>query len=84
MMMMLKHEVSEALCVLCSNLERVCSKKSTLLFKFETKFHSRAKGNPWETVMLCRPTLYALLAFISATRVRHKTDKAKETKLVCL
>jgi hypothetical protein len=42
---MLKNEVSEVLCMLCSNVERSAA-KSQLFFNFKRIFHSQAKGNP--------------------------------------
>jgi hypothetical protein len=57
------NEVSVALSVLCSNLERTCSKSQFFYLNFKTKFHSWAKSNPWVGCkqptghMLCSPGL---------------------------
>jgi hypothetical protein len=54
---MLKNEVSGALCVLCSNLERSVTKSQLYYLNFKTTFCSWAKGNHREDHMLCRPVL---------------------------
>jgi hypothetical protein len=43
----LKNQVSEALWALCFNLERKCSKKSTLLFKFLNKISLTGRREAW-------------------------------------
>jgi hypothetical protein len=49
------------------NLQTKHSKNSIYYIYFKTKFHSRAKGNPWAGRMMCRPDLDSLLIYNSGS-----------------
>jgi hypothetical protein len=62
---MLKNEIPESFCVLCSNLERKFYKSQLHYLSFRTKFNSQDKGNPIAGHrqpaghMLLRPAVYS-------------------------